>query len=170
MVEVEEPQGVAGDFVLYALGLSGVAFDGYAGAGRGEDIEAVGSADLMDAKEVSAIAYNDDAMEAVGAGYDGQSADGLIRAGALGLCDGVGFGNAGANEILLPDGTLRELIATLSTEDDDERGDASAIERFSVIEPGTKEGGGMSCVFRSSKDCNGIGGGSLILCGVMLNL
>ena len=125
---MKAPEGVAGNFVLYALGFSSVAFNGYAGTRRREDVQAIGGADLMDAEEMSAITYYDDAMKAVGASNDGEAADGLISTGAFGLGDGVRLGNAGADEILLADSTLRELVTALAAQNDDERSDAAAVE------------------------------------------
>ena len=125
---MKAPEGIAGNFVLYALGFSSVAFDGHAGPWRREDVQAIGGADLMDAEEMSAIAYYDDAMKAVGASNDGEAADGLISTGAFGLGDGVRLGNAGADEILLADSALRELVTALAAQNDDERSDAAAVE------------------------------------------
>ena len=58
---MKAPEGIAGNFVLYALGFSSVAFNGYARTRRSEDVQAIGGADLMDAEEMSAITYYDDA-------------------------------------------------------------------------------------------------------------
>jgi len=125
---MKAPEGIAGNFVLYALGFSSVAFNGYARTRRSEDVQAIGGADLMDAEEMSAITYYDDAMKAVGACNDGEAADGLISTGAFGLRDGVRLGNAGADEILLADSALRELVTALAPQNDDERSDAAAVE------------------------------------------
>ena len=167
---MEAPEGVAGDLVFYALGFSGVAFDGYARARRGENVEAVGGADLMDAEEMGAIADDDDAMKTIGAGDYGETAHGLVGAGAFGFSDGVGLGNAGADEVLLADCTFRELVAAVAAEGDDERGDAAAVERLSVIEPCAEDGRGVSSIFGGAEDCDGVGGGGLILRGIVLDL
>ena len=60
--------------MLNALSLAGVAFNRDAGARRGKHVEAVGGADLVNAEEVGAVADDDDAMQAVGAGDYGEAA------------------------------------------------------------------------------------------------
>ena len=65
--------------MLDAFAFAAGTFDGNAGAGRGEHVEAVGGADLVNAEEVGAIADDDDALEIVGAGNDGEAVDGLDR-------------------------------------------------------------------------------------------
>ena len=163
LVEAEAPQGVAEDFVLNALSLTGIAFNRYAWARRGKHVEAIRGADLVNAEQVSAVADHDNAMHSVGSGDDRETLDGFIGARALGFSDNVGLGNTSAFKILLPHGAFGILIAAIAAESDDERRDSAVIEGFSVIESGAEYGGRMAIMFGGSKHGDDISGRRLIV-------
>jgi hypothetical protein len=167
---MEAPEGIAEDLVLDTFALAGGAFDGDPGAGRGEDVEAVGSADLVNAEEVGGVADNDDALEIVGTGNDGEAVDGFVGARAFGFGDDVGVRDAGADQILLANAALGVLVAAITAEGDDEWGDSAAVEGLGVIEAGAEDGRGMTVVFCSAEDGYGVSWNGHVAAGIPLDL
>ena len=100
---METPECVAQNLVFNTFCFAGIAFDGDAWTRRGQDIEAVGRAYLVNAEQMGRVADNDDAAQIIGAGDDREAMDGLVGAGALGFGDDVGLGNADAYQVLFAD-------------------------------------------------------------------
>ena len=99
LVQMQPPERVAEDLVLYTLGLIRLAFNRNARTRRCENIQPICCAYLVNAEEVRGVADDHNALEAVGVGNDGEAMDRLIGAGALGFSDDVGLRNADALQI-----------------------------------------------------------------------
>ena len=155
--------------MLHALGLAGVAFDLDARARRGEHIEARGGANLVDAEQMGGVADNDNAAQIVGACDDGEAPDGLVGAGAFGFGNDVGLGNTCANQVILPDLALGELVAAIPAQGYDERCDPTAVKRLGVVEAGAKDRRGMAIVLGGTENGDGIGRSGKVLACVPLN-
>ena len=124
--------------MLDAFAFAAGTFDGNAGAGRGEDVEAVGGTDLVNAEEVGGITDDDNALEIVGAGNDGEAAD---RLSVLVLSVSAMMSESGTpapTRYCCPTAAFGVLVTAVATQSDDERGDAATVEGFSVVEAGTE--------------------------------
>jgi len=156
--------------VLDALTLAGGAFDRHAGAGRRKYVKTVGGANLVNAEEVGGIADDDDALKVVRAGYDSKTMDRLIGAGAFSFGDDVGVRYPSTDEVLFTDAALGVLVATVSAQSDDQRGDTATVERLGMIEPSSEDRRGMAVVLSSAEDGNCIGRSCHVTGGIPLDL
>ena len=67
-------------------------------------------------------------------------------------------------------GALGVLVAARAAQSDDQRSDAAMVELERVIQAGAVDRRGPAVVLRRAQDADGVGGRSLILAGVALNL
>src|ERR1039458_10497034 len=127
-MQMEAPEGVAKNLVGNPLGLKRPVLDGRTWTRRSEHVKTFGGADGMNTEHVSVVADDDQAVQPVDAGDDGNAAGRLLSIAAFGFSDDGLLGNAFADQISLAHRTLGELIAAGTAKSDDERGDAAMVE------------------------------------------
>jgi hypothetical protein len=124
----------------------------------------------VNAEHVRVVADDHQPVQPVGAGDHGNAAGRLLGVAALGFSNDGLLGNAFADQVFLAHKALGVLIAAGTAEGDDERGDAAMVELERVVEPRAVDGRRPAIVLRRAKNADGVGGRSLILIRVDLNL
>ena len=132
------------------------AFDGHAGPGRGEYVEAFGGADFVNPEEMRPVADDHQAAQPVGAGDHGDTAGRVLGVAALGLGDDGLLGDAHGHQVLAAHGALVVLVAAVAAQGDDERSDAVMVESEGVIQTGAVDRGGPAVVLGRAENADGV--------------
>lgn len=142
-MQVEPPQRVAEYLAKNAFALLRIAIDCTARAGRRENVQAIGGADLVNPEKMCPIADDDQPAQPIRTGDHGNAVSRFLGVAALGLSDDGDCGNAGTHQVLAAYGALAVLVATVAPERDDQRGNSVVEQGVRVVEAGAVDREGL---------------------------